>query len=126
MFLNSCPGEPPESIGLSLDQYDRNQKLIDYNVEYYGFLCTKEYKDFYKSLEGKILTQDMYESPYFGSFVSSAFAGLDKLYEIYRMKFVDLNDIKHGMVVIDRSPASTGISPMLILAAAAAAFFIGG
>ena len=120
MFLNSCPGEPPDPIGLSQDQYERNQKLIDYNVEYYGFLCTEEYKDFYKSLEGKTLTQDMYESPYFGSFVSSAYAGLDRLYETYRKNFVGEKET---------SPIKTStstISPALILAAAAAAFFIRG
>jgi hypothetical protein len=125
MFLNSCPGELPDPIGLSIDQYERNQKLIDYNVDYYGFLCTKEYKDFYKSLEGKTLTQDMYESPYFGLFVSSAYAGLDRLYESYKSNLpVDL--LMPDPNVKRVTTTTSTISPALILAAAAAAFFFAG
>jgi len=113
MFLNSTPKEFDVSpIGLSQDQYLRNLKLLDYNVNYYGFLESKEYEDFYTSLEGKTLTQVMYESPYFGTFVSSAYAGLDRLYEAYKAR-------------LRADKETSSISPLLILAAAAAFFFAG-
>ena len=103
--------------------------LIDQDVNYYGFLQSTEYNNWMKSIEGKMLTMDVYDSPYFGFQGSGVYADLDKVYEAYRQRFVGLDDIKQPVTVvteIKRTEASPGISPLLILAAAAAAFFIGG
>ena len=85
--------------------------LIDKNVNYYGFLESKEYSDWMKSIEGQVLTMDTYDSPYFGFQGSGAYAGLDRLYESYK------SNVKTG--------TTGGINPALILAVAAAFFFAG-
>jgi len=47
-----------------------------------NFKNTKEYQDYVKSQEGGMQTQDMYDSPYFGSQTSGSYGrGLDKAYE---------------------------------------------
>ena len=115
--------------------------LIDQDVNYYGFLKSTEYNNWMKSIEGQVLTMDIYDSPYFGFQGSGVYADLDKVYEAYRERFVGLDDIKQPVDETGRYEAhmrqlkaeadakilaqqNTGISPLLILAAAAA-FFIG-
>ena len=92
--------------------------LIDKNVNYYGFLESKEYSDWMKSIEGQMLTMDAYDSPYFGFQSSGAYAGLDRLYESYKSNiFAPDPNVKTG--------TTGGINPALILAVAAAFFFAG-
>ena len=123
MFLNKTP---KERIG-----------LVDQDVDYYGFLTSDEFKGIQDYLIG-YLPMDVYDSPYFGQ-GSGAYRELDKVYEAYRAKFVnrvfpgeDLDELKLNRVFpsedldeLKRTDASAGISPALILAAAAAFFFAG-
>ena len=124
MFLNSSPREfTPRAIYGS----DR-ASLTDNDVNYYGFLDSKEYQEVYKNvLMQPVQSIDVYDSPYFGQ-GNGAYRELDKVYEAYRQRFIGLDDIRQPVTVISelkRTDASAGISPALILAAAAAAFFIG-
>ena len=111
MFLNKTPIQT---------------NLVDQDVDYYGFLTSEEFKGIQDYLIG-YLPMDIYDSPYFGQ-GSGAYRELDKVYEAYRQRFVGLDDIRQPVTVISelkRTDASAGISPALILAAAAAFFFAG-
>jgi len=103
-------------------------KLLDQDVDYYGFLESKEFNNWMESIKGQTRTMETYDSPYFGLQSNSAYRELDRIYETYKARFVDLDDIRQPVTVITelkRTDASPGISPVLILAAAAA-FFIAG
>ena len=100
--------------------------LIDQDVDYYGFLASQEFKNLQDYIM-QYMPMDVYVSPYFGQ-GSGAYRELDKVYEAYRQRFVGLDDIRQPVTVIGdlkRTVASAGISPALILAAAAAFFFAG-
>ena len=150
MFLNKTPIQITESDGVfemcppgsmlvdgvcvgvgnpdALKRLERDQKLLDYNVDFYGFFQSTEYDNWMESIKGQTLTMDMYDSPYFGMQSSGAYRELDRIYEAYRARFVDLDDIRQPVTVITelkRTDASPGISPMLILAAVAAYFIAG-
>ena len=123
MFLNlSPPNYTPRAF------FVVDNSLIDNDVKYYDFENSKEYQEVYNnSLSSEIQTAEAYSSPYFGQ-GSSAYRELDKVYEAYRQRFVGLDDIRQPVTVIGdlkRTDASAGISPALILAAAAAFFFAG-
>ena len=111
MFLNRTPEQT---------------NLVDQDVDYYGFFTSDEFKGLQDYLIG-YLAMDVYDSPYFGQ-GNGAFRELDKVYEAHRQRFVGLDDIRQPVTVIGdlkRTDASAGISPALILAAAAAFFFAG-
>jgi hypothetical protein len=124
MFLNSSPNEYTPLAFFVVDN-----SLIDNDVKYYDFQKSKEYEDVYNNvLSSEIQTMDVYDSPYFGQ-GNGAYRALDRAYEAYRQRFVGLDDIRQPVTVIGdlkRTDASAGISPALILAAAAAAFFFAG
>lgn len=123
MFLNSTPLQYSPRAFYTIDN-----SLIDNDVNYYDFVKSKEYQEVYNnSLSSEIQTTEAYFSPYFGS-GHSGYRELDKVYEAYRQRFVGLDDIRQPVTVIGdlkRTDASAGISPALILAAAAAFFFAG-
>ena len=123
MFLNSTPLQYTPRAFYAIDN-----SLIDNDVNYYDFQKSKEYQDVYdRILSSEIQTMDVYVSPYFGQ-GSGAYRELDRIYEAYRARFVDLDDIRQPVTVITelkRTDASPGISPMLILAAVAAYFIAG-
>ena len=73
---NPNPWEPGGEIGIP--EKDWNEQM--YSPA--NFKKTKEYQDYVKSQEGGMQTQDMYDSPYFGSFGSGSYGGgLDKAYK---------------------------------------------
>lgn len=125
MFLSESPStedycNTAQPVGLTLAENERLRKLKDNDVNYYGFICSQAYLDWHKSIEGKILTSDIYDSPYFGMQPSGAYADLDKVYEAYKLQLkINQPYIKEVITT------SAGISPTLILAAAAAFFFAG-
>jgi hypothetical protein len=98
-------------------------KLLDQDVNYYGFLESKEHDNWMKSIEGQMLTSDIYESPYFGMMPSGAYRELDRVYEAYKISLGV--DKKVFIDPRERENFGGGISPALILAAAAAFFFAG-
>ena len=108
MFLNKTPVQT---------------NLVDQDVDYYGFLTSDEFKATQDYLIG-YLAMDVYDSPYFGQ-GSGAYRELDKVYEAYRAKFVNRVFPGEDLDELKRTDASAGISPALILAAAAAFFFAG-
>jgi hypothetical protein len=138
MFLNSSPLQfTPRAI------YGADRaSLTDNDVNYYGFLESKEYQEVYETvLMQPVQSMDVYDSPYFGQ-GSGAYRELDKVYETYRQRFVDLNDTVFDKEEFLRGQQKTqekfneylksqekqlnpGINPALILAAAAAFFFAG-
>jgi hypothetical protein len=140
MFLNLSPPAPPNNGGTVFDQCPPGSMmvdgvcvgdpstygpriLIDQDVNYYGFLKSTEYNNWMKSIEGQMLTMDVYDSPYFGFQGSGAYAGLDRLYEAYKSNLPI--DITQPDPNVKRVTSTTStINPLLILAAAA--FFIGG
>ena len=106
--------------------------LIDQDVNYYGFLESKEYSDWMKSIEGQMRTMDAYDSPYFGFQGSGAYAGLDRLYENYKSNLLieknPIRIIEPEIFAPDpnvKTGTTGGINPALILAVAAAFFFAG-
>ena len=106
--------------------------LIDQDVNYYGFLQSTEYNNWMKSIEGQILTSDIYDSPYFGFQGSGAYADLDRVYENYKSNLlIEKNPIRIiGPEIFAPDPnvkkgTTGGINPALILVAAAAFFFAG-
>lgn len=136
-------------LNLSLKQ---DPGLTDFGLNYYGFLESKEYSDWMKSIEGQMLTSDTYDSPYFGFQSSGAYRELDLIYEAYRAKYLasfeEPKKVKsqeecpegylyfNGYCVRGLDPitdetvkrvttTTSTISPALILAAAAAFFFAG-
>jgi hypothetical protein len=124
MFLNSTPRQYTPRAIFGPDR----ASLTDNDVNYYGFLQSKEYDEVYEAvLMQPVQSMDVYDSPYFGQ-GSGAYRELDKVYEAYRQRFVGLDDIRQPVTVVSelkRTDASAGISPALILAAAAAFFFAG-
>jgi len=103
--------------------------LIDQDVDYYGFLASQEFKNMQDYIM-QYVPMDVYDSPYFGQ-GSGAYRELDKVYEAYRQRFVGLDDTRQPVTVISElkrtdAGAGAGISPLLILAAVAAAFFFAG
>lgn len=147
MFLNKTPIQITKSDGTVFDmcppgsmmvdgvcvgvgnpeivkQLERDQKLLDYNVDYYGFFQSTEYDNWMESIKGKTLTMDMYDSPYFGMQSSGAYRELDRVYEAYKSQ-IDLLDPNLITKRVTTTTTASTINPMLILAVAAAAFFIG-
>ena len=139
MFLNSTPLQYTPRAFYTIDK-----SLIDNDVNYYDFQKSKEYQDVYNNvLSSEIQTMDVYDSPYFG-LGSGAYRALDRAYEAYKSQIAAGRAAKDtvfevcppgsrmvdGVCVGDPStygPTTTStVNPVLILAAAAAAFFIGG
>ena len=77
-------GEMCRATGLADPSTYGPRILIDQDVNYYGFLQSTEYNNWMKSIEGQMLTMDIYDSPYFGFQGSGVYAGLDKVYEAYK------------------------------------------
>jgi hypothetical protein len=135
--------------------FKQDPGLTDFGVNYYGFLESEEYKNWLKSIEGQILTSDMYNSPYFGFQSSGAYSELDRIYEIYKanyllsgtfdpIKVISQQECPDGYLYFNEScvrgldpidptdptikrvtTTASTISPALILAVAAAFFFAG-
>jgi len=93
-----------------------NSSIVqDPAINYYGFLDSKEYTNWVKSIEGQTLTTDIYDSPYFGLMPSGAYREMDLIYEAY---------LTDKGISIQSKTTSPGINPALLLAAAA--FFFAG
>lgn len=99
--------------------------LIDQDVDYYGFLTSDEFKASQDYLIG-YLSMDVYVSPYFGQ-GSGAYRELDKVYEAFKSKVLSSDARPMGLTAEQyyAKRETSGISPALILAAAAAFFFAG-
>ena len=113
MFLNETR---------SKDQYFETPKLIDQDVDYYGFLKSKEYKNI-EDYVMQYMPMDVYDSPYFG-LGSGAYREMDRVYEAYKSE-LPIDILQPDPNVKRVTTTSAGTSPALILAAAAAFFFAG-
>ena len=98
--------------------------LIDQDVNYYGFLESKEYSDWIKSIEGQTVPMDIYYSPYFGMQSSGVYRELDNVYEDYRQSVKSSLSIEKDPTRVVKTGTTGGVNTALILAAAA--FFFAG
>jgi len=105
-------------------KYFETPVLIDQDVNYYGFLESKEYKD----IEDYVMQYDplgAYNSPYFG-LGGEGYRKMDQVYEAYRQRVKSSLSTEKDPTRVVKTGTTGGVNTALILAAAAAAFFIGG
>lgn len=112
MFLSRTPVRTPVA------------DLVDQDVDYYGFLTSDEFKATQNYLIG-YQALDVYDSPYFGE-GSGAYRELDKVYEAFKSKVLS-GDVRPMSLTAEQyaKQRTLGVSPMFILVAIAAFFFVG-